>query len=204
MNTRRVLLVHGMGSDPTWWNPFLAPLQQHGLAPVALSLPPLAVAGAEGWVNAVITHIANEPTALVGHSLGAAVCIAVALQRPVERLVALSLPAFVAGFTPAPPRTDLPPATVAATARFLRATIANAGQLLGRAVLVLGENDPAAPLVHARQLPLPVTVIAGAGHQLNRYPQAVSIVTELLVIEPTGTVRGGGRAGAGHPTDRGA
>ncbi len=180
MTVRRALLVHGMGSDASWWDPFLQPLRENGVEPVALELPALEQGGAASWCETVLNQMNGEPVILIGHSLGAAVCIRAALAKPVSQLVILALPPFVEGFTPRPPRTSLPAAAVADTARYLRETSAQAGKLTGRFVHILGDNDPAAPLAHARQLPLPVVVVPAAGHQLNRYPAAVAAVVRFI------------------------
>jgi len=174
------LLVHGMGSDPSWWTPFNPGLREIGVAPVALALPSLEAHSPEAWCTMVQQQVRPKPVLLIGHSLGAAVCLTVALDESVGRLVLLACPPFVEGFNPSPPRTKLSPAALARVERFLRIASRRAGQVAVPAVHFVGAKDRSVPVAQARQLPFPVVVIPGVGHQLNRSPHAVSAILKEL------------------------
>jgi pimeloyl-ACP methyl ester carboxylesterase len=89
------LLVYGMGGGLSWWDPLLPALERAGLAAPALRLPSLEDAGLESWLEEVLAHIGKEPVVLIGHSLGAAVCLEAARLKPVEYLVLLACPPFL-------------------------------------------------------------------------------------------------------------
>ena len=176
----RALLVHGMGSDPAWWTPFIPGLREIGIAPVALALPALETNGPTAWCTTIQEQLRPAPVLLIGHSLGAAVCLTVALTATVRGLVLLACPPFVAGFSPTPPRTKLSPVAMARIERFLRTASSWAGQVAVPAVHFVGDKDRAVPVAQARQLPFPVVVIPGVGHQLNRTPHAVTAILQDL------------------------
>jgi pimeloyl-ACP methyl ester carboxylesterase len=174
------LLVHGMGSDPSWWNPFLPRLREIGIDAQALSLPSLEQNGPELWCQSVTQRIGSEPTILLGHSLGAAVCLRAALEKPVAQLILLALPPFVEGFSPQPPKTKLSVTAVTRVARYLRASSELAGQITCKTIHVVGEKDRSVPVEQARKLPFPLVVVPTAGHQLNRSSQAVTTVIKHI------------------------
>src|SRR5208283_1195904 len=97
------ILVHGLGVGPSWWNPLRPALERSGLAAQAVRLPSLETAGPESWRDEVSARIGDQPVMLIGHSLGAAVCIEVARLKPVPGLVLLACPPFLPDFTPQPP-----------------------------------------------------------------------------------------------------
>lgn len=182
MNTRlRALLVHGMGNAPAWWDPLLPALAQLGITPVPLELPALEAGGPEAWVREVVRLAPGAPTLLMGHSLGAAVCLQAALQTPVAGLVMLACPPFFDDFAPAPPRTHLPLRTVARVARFLRETTRCAGQLTTEAVHLVGAQDVFVPVQQARRLLFPLVVVPAAGHELNQAAGLLAPLVEQLV-----------------------
>lgn len=184
----RALLIHGMGSDIGWWNPFLPRLRQIGIEPVPLTMPSLEETGPDVWCAIVKQRAGSEPVILLGHSLGAAVCLRAALERPVAHLSLLALPPFVAGFSPKPPKSELSITAVTRTARYLQAASALADSITCEAVHFVGGNDRSVPVQHARKLPFPLVVIPGAGHQLNRSPQAIATVIKHLVLWKCGSV----------------
>lgn len=163
------LLVHGMGGSPSWWNPLLPVLERAGLTAIPLRLPPLEDAGPEKWRDAVLAHIGKVPVILVGHSLGAAVCLEAARLKPVENLVLLACPPFFPDFTPEPPPdSGLSATAIRRVGRFLRAACNNASQISTGSIHFVGASDRWVPIAQARRLPFPLIAIPGAGHSLNR------------------------------------
>jgi pimeloyl-ACP methyl ester carboxylesterase len=94
------LVLHGIGSGATSFGPTLARLRPEVRRLVALDLPghgfsgdPTSQLTPEALytsVRSAFDHLMTEPMVLVGNSLGGAVAIRYALERP-ERLVALVL-----------------------------------------------------------------------------------------------------------------
>lgn len=163
------LLVHGMGGSPSWWNPLLPVLERSGLAALALRLPSLEDAGPETWRDEVLAHVGKTPVVLIGHSLGAAVCLEAARVKPVEDLVMLACPPFLPDFTPEPPPdTGLSTAAIKRIERFLRAACDHARHIPTGSIHFVGSSDRWVPVAQARRLPFPLVVIPGAGHGLNR------------------------------------
>jgi pimeloyl-ACP methyl ester carboxylesterase len=166
------LLVHGVGSSPAWWNPLLPVLEKGGLTPLPLRMPPLPNGDPNLWRDEVLAQIQNEPVMLLGHSLGAAVCIEVALAKPVAGLILLACPPFFADFTPEPPpEAALSSAAQKSAAKFLRAACDNSTRLTCRSVHFVGARDRWVPIAQARRLPFHLVEIPDAGHSLNRSPR---------------------------------
>jgi len=175
------LLVHGIGSLPAWWNPLLPVLAAAGLKPVPLRLPPLENGGPAGWRDEVLAHIHGPPVLLIGHSLGAAVCLEAARVKPVRGLVLLACPPFFPDFTPPPPPdTGLSAAAMKRVARFLRTACDQASGLQAECIHFVGSMDRWAPVEPARRLPFPLIEIPGAGHGLNRSVRLAEQLAEWL------------------------
>jgi pimeloyl-ACP methyl ester carboxylesterase len=139
------------------------------MAAISLRLPSLEVAGPETWRDEVLTHIGKTPVVLIGHSLGAAVCLEAARAKPVERLVLLACPPFLPDFTPEPPpNSGLSAAAIKRVGLFLRVACNNARQNSTGSIHFVGSSDWWIPVAQARRLPFPLVVIPGAGHALNR------------------------------------
>lgn len=191
MKTRvQALLVHGMGSFPGWWDPFLAPLEAIGVRGVALEMPSLADAGPEAWCAGVVRRIGPGPTVLVGHSLGAAVCLMASLEARVDGLILLACPPFVGGFSPQPPRTGrLSVTAVARIGRFLRRACECAARVTAPAIHLVGDADAHVPVAEARRLPFPLETVSDADHDLDRSPAAISAVMRHLVFSDCGRRR---------------
>ena len=172
------LLVHGMGGSPSWWNPLLPVLERAGLTAIPLRLPSLEAAGPETWRDEVLAHVGKTPVVLIGHSLGAAVCLEAARVKPVEDLVMLACPPFLPDFTPEPPPdTGLSATAIRRVERFLLAACDHAPQISTRSIHFVGLSDRWVPVVQARRLPFPMVVIPGAGHGLNR---SIRLADQLL------------------------
>jgi pimeloyl-ACP methyl ester carboxylesterase len=199
------LLIHGMGRGPAWWNPLLPVLERARLAAIPLRLPSLEATGPETWRDKVLAHIGKTPVVLIGHSLGAAVCLEAARVKPVEGLVMLACPPFLPDFTPQPPPdTGLSAAAIKRVERFLRRTCKNAlldffcnrgneAHVSGQSesphvgcyglenmldcVHFVGSSDRWVPVEQARRLPFPLVVIPGTGHGLNR---SIRLADQLL------------------------
>lgn len=171
-------LVHGMGASPEWWEPITAALERVGIASRPLAMPPLENSGPEAWRDQVIAHLDDEPVLLVGHSLGAAVCMEAARIKPAVNLVLLACPPFLPDFSPPPPPdTGLSVTATARVGRFLRKACANAPQVSVPAVHFVGAADPWIPVEQARRLPFPLIVVPRADHGLN---QSKTLATQLL------------------------
>jgi pimeloyl-ACP methyl ester carboxylesterase len=182
----KALLVHGVGSSSAWWNPLLPVLEKAGLKPLPLRMPSLKDGDPTLWRDQVLAHIQSEPVVLIGHSLGAAVSIEVALARPVASLILLACPPFFADFTPEPP----PEAALSATARknaahFLRAACENSTRLACPTIHFVGERDRWVPVVQARRLPFRSVEIPDAGHSLNRSPKFAEELLQHLLSPAT-------------------
>lgn len=164
----RALLLHGLGHDPSWWEPVSAALEELGVATEAVFLPPLEGGGPEGWVETVVRRAAGEAPLLIGHSLGAAVALQAARNVPTAGLVLLACPS---AFGPAPPRPPAAPTlsltALVRVAQFLRKASLEAGEVGVPTVHFVGDADPLVSLEHAARLPHPVVTVPGATHDLN-------------------------------------
>ena len=178
-----ILLVHGMGVGPDWWYPIASSLRRFRVTVRALKMPSLETAGPAAWCVAILRELPRGPAILVGHSLGAAVCLEVGRRRRVEGLVMLACPPFFADFTPPePPETDLSAGALRRVARFLRRVCQRAGAPPGHSVHFVGTADPWVPVPQARRLPVPLVAIPGAGHALNRSPRLVKKLARQLIL----------------------
>ena len=163
------LLVHGMGGSPSWWDPLLPVLERAGLAAIPLRLPSLENAGPESWLDEVLANTGKTPVVLIGHSLGAAVCLEAARLKPAEYLALLACPPFLPDFTPEPPPDNgLSAAAMKRVGSFLRAACDNARKISTGSIHFVGALDRWVPIAQARRLPFPLIAIPGAGHSLNR------------------------------------
>lgn len=181
---RTACLVHGLGSQPGWWGPVLPVLQSLDIQSCALELPCLEKAGPEAWVAEVSNHLRSPDVCLIGHSLGAAVCLEVSRQHPVGLIVLLACPPFVAGYTPdPPPESGMSDAALRRVETFLRRTLTRLPVIREgeRRVHLVGTNDPWVPIEQARKLPIPVVPVPGAGHNLNRSETARHLLRETLL-----------------------
>jgi pimeloyl-ACP methyl ester carboxylesterase len=133
-----------MGSDTRWWDPLRDALQVIGIEPQPLSLPSLEDDGPEAWCREVRHHTGQKPLVLLmGHSLGAVVCLEVARTTPVAGVLLLACPPFFADFSPAsPPATGLSKAALARATSFLKATCAHASEITAQCVHFVGSKDP--------------------------------------------------------------
>jgi pimeloyl-ACP methyl ester carboxylesterase len=94
------VVLHGLGSTATSFGPLLTRIRPHARRVVALDLPGhgfsetpserLTPAGLFGAVREALDSLVEEPMVLVGSSLGGALALRYALERP-ERLVGLAL-----------------------------------------------------------------------------------------------------------------
>lgn len=95
LETRPVLLVHGLWNAKLWLTPLAWRLRGAGLEVRGFGYPSI-VGGAEAAVEALIGHLRQSPALdLVGHSLGGLIALE-ALRRapslPVRRVVCLGSP----------------------------------------------------------------------------------------------------------------
>jgi len=194
------LLVHGMGASPAWWDPIIPVLERAGITARPLAMPSLESHGPEAWRDELLAQIntlspaglmarndssglatgrvTEAPIILIGHSLGAAVCMEGARLQPVACLVLLACPPFHADHhPPPPPDTGLSLTAASRIGRFLRQACANAAQVSSNAVHFVGAADSWVPLDQARRLPFPLVAIARARHNLGK---SATFLTQLL------------------------
>lgn len=172
------MLVHGLGSHPGWWNPIVPALGGLGIRSSVPTLASLEETGPDAWVTQVKREAGSTPVILMGHSLGAAVCLRAALEIPVALLVLLALPPFAEDYAPQPPRHALSPEAIRRVSLFLRTASARAREVTCETVHFVGDADRSVPVEQAARLPFPLVVIPGVGHQLNRSSAALAAIVE--------------------------
>ena len=102
-----VVLVHGLGGSAGWWRD-VAPALARDHRVLVLGLPgfelapggaPFRLSGGSAVLARFLERLEVGPASLVGHSLGALVCLGVAARAPeaVERLVLIAPPVRTAG-----------------------------------------------------------------------------------------------------------
>lgn len=181
--SQSAVLVHGVGSSPAWWNPLLPVLEKAGLKPLPLRLPSLKDSDPTRWRDEAVMHLKKEPVILIGHSLGAAICIEAALAAPVSGLVLLACPPFLADFTPQPPpEAALSVAARKNVAQFLRAACEHSARLRCPAIHFVGARDRWVPVAQARRLPVALVEIPDTGHSLNRSAQFAERLLQYLLF----------------------
>ena len=164
----RALLVHGMGSSPEWWNPLITPLQNLGLEPVVLEMPSLESSGPVAWVDEIVRHAGHAPVLLIGHSLGAAVCVVASRRIPCIGIILLACPPFFDDYGPSPPvGTGLSVRAVTRVGMFLRDAAREAALVTTDSIHFIGDADPFIPAEQAARLPFPLIVIPSADHDLR-------------------------------------
>ena len=174
------LLIHGMGSHPAWWDPFLPGLRRLDIQPAPLLLPSLETAGPEAWVTSVRER-ANGVSILLGHSLGAAVVLEVARAVACDAVLLLGMPTINREVAPEPPReTGLSATALSRVAHFIRRVNEAPPRLPMEVVHVVGTDDPHVVAACARQLPYGLRFLRGVGHDLSRSPAAVARVLEVI------------------------
>jgi len=86
-----LVLLHGAGSDHTFWGLQTRYFAHHGYAVLALDLPGhgrsqgpalTSVEAMAGWLWRVLDVLGAESAALAGHSMGSLIALAAAAQRP--------------------------------------------------------------------------------------------------------------------------
>jgi pimeloyl-ACP methyl ester carboxylesterase len=101
------VLVHGLGGSAAWWHDIVPPLARRhrvlipelpgfGLAPGGA---PFRLREGPAVLARLLERLEAGPVSLVGHSLGALVCLGIAARAPesVERLVMIAPPVRTAG-----------------------------------------------------------------------------------------------------------
>lgn len=183
------LLVHGMANAPSWWDPFIPRLARLGIDCRPLPMPSLEQGGPESWVDEVLRQETDSPTILIGHSLGAAVCVAAALRRRFEGLLLLAMPSFRATEASIPEEAEVSLTALARVARFLHNLPCDQLGADIDSIHWIGENDRFCSVDDARRLNVPVRMIVAAGHELNQSSRAISAIEEYVACSPYGKSR---------------
>jgi pimeloyl-ACP methyl ester carboxylesterase len=102
-----VMLVHGLGCSAGWWRDVVPPLARRHTVIVpdlpgfelAPGAAPFRLPEGSAVLGRLLERLDVGPTSLVGHSLGALVCLRIAARSPaiVDRLVLISPPVRTAG-----------------------------------------------------------------------------------------------------------
>lgn len=180
------LLIHGMGSRAAWWEPFLPSLRLLNIEPFPLEMPSLERSGPEAWVARARKHAKGVSLAL-GHSLGAAVVLEAARSAAFDAVVLLAMPTINGICAPDPPRdTGLSASALVRVARFICRLNESPPVLATETAHVVGSGDPHVMADCARQLPYPLHLLRGVGHDLSRpasvVAQVMGIVARLEVV----------------------
>ena len=218
-----ILFVHGAGMDHSVWTLQARYFAHHGSNALAVDLPghgrskgaPLSTIEAMAdWVAALADALVNEPVILVGHSMGALVCLeAAARHRDSVKHLALLGPAPAMPVHPAlleAAETDKPLAAALVSswghgpAGHIGGNPAPGGWLMGSALKLLAKapkgvlyNDLAAcnayenGMAAAGGVDCPVLIVAGNHDRMTPTKQAAKLATamsdaRLVTIEGSG------------------
>ncbi len=218
-----ILFVHGAGMDHSVWTLQARYFAHHGANALAVDLPghgrsegpPLATIEAMAdWVAALANTLVTEPVALVGHSMGALICLeAAARHRDSVKHLALLGPAPAMPVHPGlleaaeadkPLAAELVSSWGHGPAGHIGGNRAPGGWLMGHALKLLAKaapgvlhNDLAACNAYERGLAAagdttcPVLVVAGSYDRMTPPKQAAKLVAamsdaRLVTIEGSG------------------
>ena len=200
-----VVLVHGLSGSTRWWTPVLPALvERHrvylvdlpGFGAMRRARMRFALADAAGWLLAWSRVVGLRRVDLVGHSMGAAIALRAAVQRPASvRRLALIAPAGL--------RTDRSPAGHAValllalretTPRFLPVLVRDAARAGPRTMLRAISDLLADDVRHElRRVAAPTLLVFGARDPL--VPAALGQIyraelpnAHLLVLDGAGHV----------------
>lgn len=218
-----ILFVHGAGMDHSVWTLQARYFAHHGSNALAVDLPGhgrsegSALASIEAmadWLAALAEALVKAPVALVGHSMGALVCLDAAARHrdSVRRLALLG----AAGAMPVHPglleaaKADLPLAAELVTswghgpAGHIGGNRAPGGWLMGHALKLLAKappgvlhrdlaacNDYQGGLAAAGEVACPALIVAGSHDRMTPVKQAARLA-EALVGAKLVTIEGSG------------
>ncbi|MBN1306978.1 MAG: alpha/beta fold hydrolase, partial [Chitinispirillaceae bacterium] len=165
----RAILLHGMGNDPSWWDPFMPLFRERGVTACPLALPDLEAHGPQAWVDAVGQRLDSSPTVLIGHSLGAAAALKAAVAYRVESVVVIAMPAAAQRAAAAiPPSSALSATALARIALFLReVSELSLPEYLVDRVCLTGEGDAWADAASLEKRGFRRVVVKNTGHEMN-------------------------------------
>ncbi|MEM7045924.1 MAG: alpha/beta hydrolase [Pseudomonadota bacterium] len=218
-----ILFVHGAGMDHSVWTLQARYFAHHGANALTVDLPghgrsggtaPTSIDAMADWVVALAKTLVNEPVALVGHSMGALICLeAAASHRDSVRHLALLGPAPAMPVHPAlleaaaankPLAAELVSSWGHGPAGHIGGNRAPGGWLMGHALKLLAKappgvlhNDLAACNAYERgmaaadSVDCPVLIIAG-DHDRMTPPKQAAKLTAAMSNARVVTIEGSG------------
>ncbi len=218
-----ILFVHGAGMDHSVWTLQARYFAHHGSNALAVDLPGhgrsegpalTTIESMADWIAALIDALGNEPVALVGHSMGALVCLEAAARHrdSVQHLALLgaapAMPVHPALLEAAAADNPLAAELVSSwghgPAGHIGGNRAPGGWLMGHALKLLAKapqgvlhNDLAAcnaygrGLAAASEVDCPALVVAGGYDRMTPTKQAAKLAdaisnSRLKIIEGSG------------------
>jgi len=201
----RAVLLHGFGGDAQTWATLAMLLAQRGLDVIAPDLPghgaTTLAATSLDMLAAPLGALCEGPVELVGHSLGAAVAVALARVSPAQiRRLTLIAPAgldsaidgeFVAGLAAGPTAGGLahllrrlsprPPQLSADQMARMAAQLARGRLAALASVLAAGGRQQIDILPDLAALPMPVRVVWGTDDRIIPWTQVVRLPARVAI-----------------------
>lgn len=176
MDTKRVVVLHGLGEHPTDWRQLTTQLSERGWQP---STPWLFEPGLlqAGWtLDAAVDHVAQtmngQPAHLVGHSLGGVIALKLAIDHP----------QLVASLYLCAPQAKPPQAIMAVQSLLFRLLPASMtvpeGLTKPQMLAVLAEVKNLDLMAKLPEIKIPTTLVCGSKDRLN-LPAAHAITAAI-------------------------
>lgn len=180
----RALLVHGMGGDQTWWDPFLPVLGELNVTPVPLKMPDLETCGPERWVEFIgEQRDGGTPLLLIGFSLGAAAALKAAATFRMTGVILCAVPSVSDGSIPAiPSSSHLSVTAMARVALFLKdVSRLPVPDFITDRFYISGGNDPWTCSGKWIREGFTCREVPDCDHELNRSVNGRNILAECIV-----------------------